>query len=176
MRGRMGAVHSEPQFTIAGEVVTIRPMRITDIAIETEFIRRLSARSKHFRFMGGVKELSAAEVAHLCNVDGKLSMAFVATTHTGGQETEIGVSRCAPGPVPEDREFAVTVADEWQRRGLGTLLMKHLIESARRGGVKRLYSVAFWDNAGMRALARRLGMVASQDPADPQQTVYWLAL
>ncbi|MFI4889441.1 MAG: GNAT family N-acetyltransferase [Steroidobacterales bacterium] len=177
MNGRMDAVYSESHFILAGEAVTIRPMRITDIDIETEFIRRLSPESKHYRFMGGVKELSRDEVSRLCTVDGRLSMAFVATTRSNkDRETEIGVSRCAPDTEPDAREFAVTVADEWQRRGLGTLLMNQLIRSARGNGVKRLYSVALWDNDGMRALAKRLGMSASQDPANPQQTVYSLGL
>jgi L-amino acid N-acyltransferase YncA len=67
------------------------------------------------------------------------------------------------------------VADDWQRKGLGTLLMKQLIQSARSNGVKHLYSIDLADNAGMRALAEDLGMSASRDPSNPQQTMYSLA-
>jgi acetyltransferase len=37
--------------TIDGEVVTIRPIQITDAEMEAEFIRRLSPQTKHFRFV-----------------------------------------------------------------------------------------------------------------------------
>lgn len=90
----MDVTESHP--TIAGEVVTIRPIRVADAEMEAEFIRRLSPQTKHYRFFGGVKELSPSEVAQLCEVDGRHSMAFVATIRRGGRETEIGVSRYAP--------------------------------------------------------------------------------
>ena len=167
---------NESQVTIAGEVVTIRPIRMTDTEMESSFIRRLSPQTRRYRFLGGVKELSATELSRLCDVDGRHSMAFVATTRDAGRETEIGVSRYAPNSSADVREIAVTVADDWQGRGLGTMLMKQLIKSARDNGVKHLYSVDFADDAAMRALADDLGMSARGDPANPQQTIYSLEL
>jgi acetyltransferase len=161
---------------IAGEDVTVRPIRITDAAMEAEFIGRLSMETKHFRFLGGVKELAPAEVARLCTVDGTKSMAFVATIRNENREMEIGVGRYAPGSKSDAREFAVTVADDWQRKGLGKLLMMQLIQSARGNGVSRLYSIALWDNDAMRALAKGLGMSARRDPTNPQQMIYSLNL
>jgi GNAT superfamily N-acetyltransferase len=161
---------------IDGERVTIRPIRITDTEMEADFIRRLSPQTKHFRFFGGVKELSPAEVLHLCDVDGKHSMAFVATVRRDSREVEIGVSRYAPNSRSDVREIAVTVADEWQDKGLGTVLMKQLIESARCNGVRELYSIELSDNAAMHALAKDLNMSAHNDPADPHQTIYRLQL
>jgi RimJ/RimL family protein N-acetyltransferase len=162
--------------TIDGERVTIRPIRITDTAMEADFIRRLSPQTKHYRFLGGVKELSAAQVSQLCDVDGRHSMAFVATIHRDGRETEIGVSRYAPNSHSDVREIAVTIADEWQHKGLGTKLMEQLIQSARSNGVKRLYSIELSDNAAMRALAADLKMNVERDPNDPHQTIYSLRL
>jgi GNAT superfamily N-acetyltransferase len=172
----MDVMPTELQLTIAGEVVTIRPIRITDADMEAAFIRRLSPQTKRYRFLGGVKELSTSEVSRLCDVDGRHSMAFVATIRDDGREKEIGVSRYAPNSTADVREIAVTVSDDWQRRGLGTMLMKQLIQSARDNGVKHLYSIDLPDNAGMRALADDLGMSASRDPNDPQQTIYSLEL
>src|SRR5579859_197941 len=167
---------NDSQLTIAGNVVTIRPIRITDADMEAAFIRGLSPQTKRYRFLGGVKELSAGEISRLCDIDGKHSMAFVATIRDDGRETEVGVSRYAPDSSADVREIAVTVADEWQRKGLGTMLMKRLIKSARDNGVKHLYSIDLADNAAMRALADDLGMSASRDPSNPQQTIYSLEL
>jgi hypothetical protein len=167
---------TESRLTVAGEVVTIRPIRMADAAMEADFIRRLSPQTKHYRFLGGVKELSPIEVSHLCDVDGRHSMAFVATIRHGGLETEIGVSRYAPNSRSDVREIAITVADGWQHTGLGTKLMRQLIQSAQCNGVKQLYSVELSDNAAMRALASELGMSAHGDPTDPHQTIYSLQL
>ncbi len=71
----------------------------------------------------------------MCDVDGKNSMAFVATVLRNGREVEIGVARYSPAAGSNTREMAVTVADEWQHRGLGTTLVKHLIETAKLNGV-----------------------------------------
>jgi len=163
-------------FMFDGETVTIRPIQHADADMETEFIRRLSPQAKHFRFFGGVNELTPAEVARLCDVDGKLSAAFVATIRREGREVEIGVARYAPNSKADTRELALTVADEWQHTGLGATLMKHLIESARSNGVRQLYSIDLADNPGMRALAKELGMSAGRDPDDPQQVIYSLTL
>jgi GNAT superfamily N-acetyltransferase len=161
---------------VGGEVVTIRPIRIADAEMEAEFVRRLSAQTKHYRFFGGMKELSSSEVLRMCNVDGRHSMAFVATIGRDGREVEVGVTRYAPDTHAEVREIAVTIADEWQHKGLDILLMRHLIEAARLAGVKQLYSVEQADNEAMRTLAKNLKMSARGDPDDPHQIIYSLQL
>lgn len=103
-------------------------------------------------------------------------MAFVATVHQGGREVEIGVARYSPAAGANTREMAVTVSDEWQHRGLGTNLVKHLIETAKLNGVKHLYSMDLADNSAMAALAKDLGMASMRDPSDPRQVIYSLTL
>ena len=157
---------------IAGETVTIRPIRLTDVAMESEFIHRLSAESKHFRFLAGVRELPAEELAQLCDVDVKHSMAFVATVRKNGKEVEIGVSRYAPNSHCDVREVAVTVADDWQHKGLGASLMNALIQTARTQGIRQLYSVNLANDTAMTGLAKELGMSSIRDPSDPLQTIH----
>jgi GNAT superfamily N-acetyltransferase len=162
--------------TVGGESVTIRPIRLTDAAMEADFVGKLSSQTKHYRFLGGVKELSPADLRSFCDVDGRHSMAFVATVQKNGRETEIGVSRYAPNSKVDVREIAVTISDEWQHRGLGKLLMMQLIASAKDYGVKQLYSMDFADNSAMRELANELGMSARRDPDDAHQVIYSLTL
>jgi len=167
-------MYQQPQ--IAGESITIRPMRAADVDMEAEFVRRLSPQSRHYRFLGGVKELSPGELRRLCKVDGHRSMAFVATVVENGRETEIGVSRYAPNATGDVREMAVTVADAWQNKGIGTRLARQLIQHAREHGVRRLYSMDLADNDAMRHLAKDLGMTAMPDPDDTHQVIYSLTL
>jgi len=156
--------------------ITIRPIRLTDADMEAGFMRRLSPESKHFRFLGGVKELSPQMLKSFCNVDGHYSMAFVATVEENGEETQIGVSRYAPNANEDFREMAVTVADDWQQQGIGVLLTDKLVEFARGHGIKRLYSIDLADNTAMRKLAKDIGMRSSRDPEDAHHVIYSLTL
>jgi GNAT superfamily N-acetyltransferase len=165
-----------PHPTVADESVTIRPLHPADSAMESEFVRNLSVETKHYRFLGGVKELSPAELKRLCHVDGRHSMAFVATVQGNGHETQIGISRYAECPSDGVGEMAVTIADAWQHNGLGQLLVKRLITYAKTHGVKQLYSVDLADNVAMQKLAGDLGMSARRDPDDDSQVIYSLTL
>jgi L-amino acid N-acyltransferase YncA len=93
-----------------------------------------------------------------------------------GHETEIGVSRYAEIPGEGAGELAVTIADAWQHKGLGHLLLRKLIDYAKTHGIKRLYSVELADNSAMRELATDLGMTVSRDPDDANQVIYSLTL
>jgi RimJ/RimL family protein N-acetyltransferase len=166
----------ERPLEIAGQTVTIRPLCHADADLEQDFVRRLSPESKHYRFLGAVHELTPQEVKRFCNVDGHHSMAFIATVEKDGRPRMIGVSRYAPCAESSAREIAITVADDWQYRGLGTRLARALIQHAREHGVRKLYSVDLADNARMRMLARDLGMEASPDPEDSHQVIYSLSL
>ena len=81
--------------------------------------------------------------------------------------TPAGVTRC---------ECAVTVSDEWQHKGLGTLLMKHLIEVARARGIRRMFSIDLADNMGMKDLATFLGLHTRGDPDDSNHVIHELQL
>jgi RimJ/RimL family protein N-acetyltransferase len=162
--------------TVDGRLVTIRPIRPTDAAMEADFVRRLSSLTKHYRFFGAVNELPAAEVSRLCNVDGEQSMAFVATVQEGEREVEIAVCRYASGDKSDTREIAVTIADKWQRADLAQALMQHLIGSAKLHGVRELYAVELSDNQAMIEFAKKFGMKAMRDPADATQVIYSLSL
>src|SRR5262249_56846634 len=71
-------------------------------------------------------------------------------------------------------EFAVTVADDWQRAGLASRLLRELIAAARARGLKRMEGFVLAGNSPMLGLARRLGFTLGTDPRDP--TVVGVAL
>jgi RimJ/RimL family protein N-acetyltransferase len=161
---------------IDGRKVTIRPIRPNDVALEADFVHRLSLLTKHYRFFGAVKELPVEEVTRLCTVDGRQSMAYVATINEGGHEVEIGVCRYAPASVSDAREMAVTIADKWQKTDLAQVLVRHLMASAKRQGVRELHAIELSDNRAMHDFAKDLGMSALRDPADATQVIYSLRL
>ena len=164
------------EIEIAGQAITIRPMCSADADMEQEFVRTLSPESKHFRFLGAVRELTPEEIRRFCEVDGHESMAFVAVVGNRSGSRIVGVSRYAPSADGAAREFAITVADDWQHRGIGTRLAQALCQHAREHGVRKLYSIDLSDNAHMRKLAADLGMKATPDPDDAHQVIYSLSL
>jgi acetyltransferase len=166
------------QFMIDGQEVTIRPLGSHDEKIELAFFNNLSANTRYFRFMEGIRELSPIMLKQLCHIDGKHSMAFVATINEAQGETQIGVSRYICGHLARDSdlegEMALTIADKWQHKGIDKLLIKPLLEYAKNHGIKKLFSYEFAENLAMRHLAKDLGMIAKLDPDDSQLVAYTL--
>lgn len=166
----------ERRLTLDGYPIIIRPISPEDTELEEEFIGRLSPMTKHYRFLGGMKHVPEKLLREFCNVDFDRNAAFIATTAEAGEEREIGVVRYAAEANTDLREMAITVADDWQKKGLGRLLAQQLIGFARERGIKKLYSIALADNSDMRALADYLGMSAHWDPDDAQRVIYCLPL
>jgi RimJ/RimL family protein N-acetyltransferase len=164
------------QLQPSGITLTIRPIRVTDIELESKFIKNMSAESKHYRFLGGINELSPKMIKRFCEVDWNHTMAFIACIKQDGIEIEVGVSRYAPNSQEDTREIAITVADDWQHLGIGILLAEKTIEFAKSHGIKKLYSIDFADNNAMRHLAKDLGMTSKQDSEDMHQVIYSLDL
>jgi GNAT superfamily N-acetyltransferase len=144
--------------------------------MEADFVRNLSADTKHYRFFCALRELSPADVSRFCNVDGPHTMAFVATVCDEGHEVEIGVCRYSPGRKSDLREMAVTIADEWQHTELAKLLMDQLLIFAKQHGIRQLYAVELADNQLMRHFAKDVGMAAERDPSDANQVIYSLGI
>jgi len=159
-----------------GTPVLIRPLRAEDREREETFIRRLSPAARRYRFLGSFREASPALVDQLMEVDVPRKMAFVALLHDNGTLREIGVSRFAAATDAQQCECAVTVADEWQHRGLGALLMRHLIEVARSNGYRRMVSLDDASNQPMRELADFLGFRRESVPDDPGRVMHILDL
>jgi GNAT superfamily N-acetyltransferase len=156
--------------------ITIRPMTLQDTEIESNFVHNLSFESKHNRFLEGINELSTTMLKRLCDIDGKTAMAFIATIQHQTKEQQIGVSRYASNPDTNESEMAVTVADEWQRKGIAKLLMKPLIEYAKNNGVITLYSIDFANNTAMHYLAKDLGMSCEKVAEDARLLKYSLKI
>jgi GNAT superfamily N-acetyltransferase len=131
---------------------------------------------RRLRFLGDFNQVSPAQIDQLMRVDYPKRVAFIALIHDNGTLREIGVSRY--GATNDDKccECAVTVADDWQQKGLGVLLMRHLIDVARRNGFKRMFSLDAFDNHGMRDLASYLGFHRAPDPSDATQVIHSLEL
>jgi acetyltransferase len=147
----------------------IRPIRIEDAERDRAFIIHLSEASRYKRLMGSLREPSQELIDRFVCIDYQHDMAFVAVVDQLGAERLIGVARYGAGPDKTDAEFAVAVADEWQSRGVGTTLMRLLLEYAHAQGLRRLHGLILASNDRMLELARKLQLKIRSLPDD--QTV-----
>lgn len=149
-----------------GTPVVLRPIRPEDAVIERDFVNGLSGQTRYLRFMYAIAEITPAMLARFTQIDYDREMALVAVVQAEAGEQEIGVARYTTLPDGESCEFAIVVADAWQRRGLGWHLLGALIAVARERRLKRMQGAALVENTGMVRLARALGFTVEPDPAE----------
>jgi acetyltransferase len=159
--------HLGDRFQLAdGTDIVIRPIRPEDAEIEQEFVRNLSEESKYFRFMRTLHELTQEMLVRFTQIDYDREMAFIAVTRRGAQEVELGVARYTINPDGESCEFAIVVADDWRRVGIGTRLAQTLLGSAKDRGIRVVEGEMLSNNNEMRALAERLGFTVRPSEQD----------
>ncbi|MGB3917012.1 bifunctional acetate--CoA ligase family protein/GNAT family N-acetyltransferase [Thiothrix litoralis] len=149
-----------------GTDIIIRPIRPEDAEMEQEFVRNLSKESRYMRFMQALRELTPDMLVRLTQIDYDREMAFLALTRQDGKEVEMGVARYAINPDKSSCEFALVIADEWQNRGLGGVMMQTLIDAARAKGLRTIEGEVLPHNNGMLKLMQRLGFARHQDGLD----------
>ena len=151
-----------------GQTLRIRPIRPEDATLEIAFVDRMSERSKYMRFFNAVRELTPTMLARLTQVDYDREIALIAlSAGKDGEEQIVGVSRFAANSDGESCEFAVALDDQWNRRGVATILMERLIEAARDAGYKRMTGCVLPENNSMLKLAARLHFIRAKDEDDP---------
>ncbi|HVR55001.1 MAG TPA: GNAT family N-acetyltransferase [Pseudorhodoferax sp.] len=160
-----------------GRAVTVRPVRPEDLQLASEFVARgLTQHSRYQRFQTGLRELAPGMAAYLTDIDYRQHFALLAVADEGGAAHQVGEARyVCDGELPDQAEFALAVADDWQGRGLGGRLLRQLVRVARRHGVRRLYGDVLRTNQPMLALARAHGF-APERQADARLARVALAL
>ncbi len=159
-----------------GTQVLVRPIGADDRELERSFIEGMSPAARRFRFLETMKSPSPALLTQLTAIDPATDVAFVALLAEPGEATEIGVARFSAHVDGSDCAFAIAVGDDWQRKGLGTLLMQHLTHAAQARGIAAMHAISASNNDAMRGLAERLGLGRTRDPEDDAQVVYRTAL
>lgn len=141
-----------------GGEVTLRPIRPADAPRLREFNSRLSPRTRYLRFFTDVQEPPDGVLDYLVNVDYYDRYALVAEV-----DGEIaGVARF--DRTGADRaEMAIVVRDDFQSRGLGSLLITKLASIARRRGIVTFEGDVLAENLRMFELVRRAGGLVSED-------------
>jgi GNAT superfamily N-acetyltransferase len=145
-----------------GSHVRIRQGHHTDRGLLLRGFERLSPESRYRRFLAPMKELTESTIRSLTEIDHHNHEAMIALDERTGEG--IGVARYVRNPQrPDVAELAVTVIDDWQRRGVGTLLLEVISARAREEGITRFTGLMLATNKEMMDLLQELGPVRVVD-------------
>ena len=159
------------RYTLAdGQVVVIRPLLYGDRSQLAAGVAALSPRSRRLRFHSPAA-LDDDDLEYLVNIDYEDHFACVAlfpddpARGGAGAGMGVGVGRYVREEDPTIAELAVTVLDEYQRRGIGTLLTRTLSEIAAEKGIRTFVSYVQWENRGV--IDRLIAEGARAVPSEP---------
>ncbi len=119
-------------------------------------LQHTSARTRQLRFAGGVNTLSDSQLDYLADLDNRDRLAWCALEAGDDVHTGAGIARYMRLPdEPDVAEFAITIVDAYQGRGLGKILLGRLVESARENGIRILRGYVLPGNSGMLRLGKQ---------------------
>lgn len=149
----------EPEFKTKlkdGTNVLIRTVNPCDEQCISDGFDRLSARSRHLRFFSPINKLSDAQLTYLTDVDNVNHVVIAAAEAAGGDPTGIGLARYIRLKQESDiAEFAVSITDDYQGRGVGAILLDLLIEHAKENCIRILRGYVLNSNKPMITLLER---------------------
>jgi GNAT superfamily N-acetyltransferase len=145
-----------------GSRVRLRQGRSSDRELLLRGFERLSPESRYRRFLAPMPELTKEILGYLTEIDHRDHEAIIALDEKTGEG--LGVARYVRSKErTEAAEVAVTVIDDWQGRGLGTLLLEVLSARAREEGIRSFTALMLATNEEMMDLLRRLDPVQIVD-------------
>jgi len=142
-----------------GSSIHIRPIRPEDEQSIKEMFYSFSEKTVYLRYHGTLKSMPHNRLQVFCNVDYDTEMAIVACVGSADDQDIIGVGRYMTDPAKESAELAFVVRDDWQRKGLGTILFNELIQIGRDQGIHKFNADVLAENSGMLKIFHRSGMI-----------------
>lgn len=144
---------------IDGAELTIRPVEPEDTAALVSMHRGMSQQTVYQRFLAVMPVLAQMQAERFTHVDGTHRVALVAED-SGGHLVGVGRYDRLP-PDDSTAEVAFVVTDRFQHHGLGTLLLRLLLERARAAGVETFVADVLATNVAMHHTFRDAGLVAT---------------
>ena len=162
--------YEQPWTTPDGTSILIRPIRPEDEPAMVQFHAELTEEtvySRYFEHLGLSQRTAHERLTRICFNDYDREIALVAEEpDAAGGPRIVAVGRLSKEHARPAAEFAVLVADRWQRRGLGAELLRRLVAVGRDEGLERLYAEMLAGNMAMRHTAEAAGFtIVEEAPA-----------
>ncbi|MCK1649897.1 GNAT family N-acetyltransferase [Bradyrhizobium sp. 149] len=141
----------------ANGTVRIRPARASDVESLSIYFTSLSTTSRNKRFMGARADLAVVAAECVARASHPDHFTLLAEIRQEGQGTIIGETRCAYDAAARHSDFAISVADVFQRKGVGLQMMTAMERHASDLGHEMIAAETARVNAEMRGLAKKTG-------------------
>ena len=163
------------EWKIGKQPVQIRPIRPEDEPLMIEFHKTLSDRSVYLRYFGMVtleQRTLHDRLRRVCFIDYDRELALVVERKNRTGKNEIlGVGRLIKEHGAEEAEFALLVSDAWQEKGIGTQLLRLLVQAGRKEGLRRIVGHIIVENTAMKRVSEEVGFKVRLDQTNGE----WLA-
>ena len=155
-----------------GQKLRLRAIRPSDRdTLHAEFLK-LSKESVRDRFFSIKLDLTPAELTYFTEVDFEQHVALVAELDIDTAWQSVAVGRLVrKSQQPDHSEIAITVNDEMQGKGIGKIMLDHLIDCARGLGIRHMDASVLAENKRMMKLIRKSGLPFSARLEDGIQTI-----
>jgi RimJ/RimL family protein N-acetyltransferase len=147
-----GADYSVQERLNDGTAVTVRAIRPDDKARVLRAFHALAAESIYTRFFGMKKALSDQDLRQLTEIDHARDVALVVVLG----EQLIGGGRYMASDATA--EIAFTVEEDYQRKGVTTRVLRHLVRIARENGIEAFEAFVLPENRAMLGVFKRCGL------------------
>ncbi|HJZ47970.1 MAG TPA: bifunctional acetate--CoA ligase family protein/GNAT family N-acetyltransferase [Roseiflexaceae bacterium] len=159
-----------------GTPITIRPIRPEDEPLMVAFHQTLSEESVYLRYfypLGLSQRVTHERLIRICFTDYDREIALVAEHQepASGVHEIIAVGRLMKLHGSEAAEFALLISDRFQRRGLGSELLRRLLDVGRAEKIHRIVAEILPENTGMLRICQRLGFQLRRSIEEPVKAV-----
>lgn len=139
-----------------GTQVTVRPIRAEDEPAHRAFHEQLSPETLRFRYFVNRKSFRHEELAQMTQIDYDREMVFIATQSADNEEITLGEVRAWSDADNLRAEFSLLVRDDQRGLGLGSLLMRRMLDYCKSNGTLQVVGTVLPDNKAMLGLASKM--------------------
>ncbi|MCG8686911.1 MAG: bifunctional acetate--CoA ligase family protein/GNAT family N-acetyltransferase [Desulfobacterales bacterium] len=155
--GPYPAEYESHETTADNDQIFIRPVKPEDAPLLVDLFNVLSTKSIYYRFFSPIKELKPDMLARFTQIDYDREIALVAIDESANPERILAVARIIGDPDGKKGEFSIVVGDPWQGKGIGSFLLKRVLNIAESRGFENVMGLVLKENKNMIEMGKKLG-------------------
>jgi RimJ/RimL family protein N-acetyltransferase len=155
-----------------GGTYLIRPISVQDRNAVLDLFDHLSLKSRYFRYAHAMSTLPEAllnQIIHASTPDDFALVAIVQNEHQ--TDSLVGIARYVQDQNTTKGEFSLSVSDDYHHEGIGSHLMRGILDCAKLNGLTEIYGYVVKENHDMLVLMRHLGFTLQTDEDDAKMYI-----
>lgn len=146
-----------------GSTIFVRPIKPTDGPLLLDLFKRLSRDTIYFRFLTHLQRLQPEMLKQLVEINYETHFALAAIITEDTKESIVGTCRYIVKENTDHAELTVVLRDDWQRKGLGKVMVTRVVNIARSKGIASIEILLDYRNEGMKRIFASLGYPVSYE-------------